>query len=212
MTYTVTDTDDHPATLDGVIYEALGAASVCWEDMTGTGEFQERRAREIGEAVLEYIRTHIAHRPVLRCDDAHLGLATTRELLDELTSRIEVDYHSGGGGLDYTTVAGRPGGEATVVVEGSASFATYGAITGAIVDFDWGDYGLDVVDPHDRYAEWVPDLARAIAGACSSRPMPGDRFVNGNQPGVLTRCHTCAGDGTLHVPDPQQRMLAVEAS
>jgi hypothetical protein len=34
------------------------------------------------------------------CTEAHLGLATTRELLDELTARIE----AGHGGLDYRTV------------------------------------------------------------------------------------------------------------
>lgn len=33
-----------------------------------------------------------------------LGLAKTRELLDELAARIEVDGYNGGGGLDYTTV------------------------------------------------------------------------------------------------------------
>lgn len=38
----------------------------------------------------------------------NLGLATTRQLLDELRARIDVDYASGGGGLDYTTVGGRP--------------------------------------------------------------------------------------------------------
>lgn len=37
----------------------------------------------------------------------HLGLATTRELLAELTARIETDFVMGGGGLDYTTVDGR---------------------------------------------------------------------------------------------------------
>lgn len=37
-----------------------------------------------------------------------LGLATTRELLKELTARIETDYAVGGGGLDYSTVKGRP--------------------------------------------------------------------------------------------------------
>ena len=40
--------------------------------------------------------------------EAHLGLATTRQLLDELRTRIEVDYFVGGGGLDYTTMSGRP--------------------------------------------------------------------------------------------------------
>lgn len=39
---------------------------------------------------------------------ANLGLATTAQLLDEIRARIEVDYHAGGGGLEYTTVRGRP--------------------------------------------------------------------------------------------------------
>jgi hypothetical protein len=41
----------------------------------------------------------------------NLGLATTRELLAEISTRIEVDGASGGGGLDYTTVGGRPARE-----------------------------------------------------------------------------------------------------
>jgi hypothetical protein len=41
-------------------------------------------------------------------DKANLGLATTRELLDELRARIEIDYFAGGGGLGYSTVKGRP--------------------------------------------------------------------------------------------------------
>ena len=38
---------------------------------------------------------------------ANLGWATTRDLLAELSARIEVDGYVGGGGLDYSTVAGR---------------------------------------------------------------------------------------------------------
>jgi hypothetical protein len=50
-------------------------------------------------------------------EKANLGLATTRELLDELRARIEVDYYAGGGGLDYTTVGGRPGIERNIMPE-----------------------------------------------------------------------------------------------
>jgi hypothetical protein len=39
---------------------------------------------------------------------ANLGLATTHQLLDEIAARIDVDYASGGGGLGYSTVHGRP--------------------------------------------------------------------------------------------------------
>jgi len=38
----------------------------------------------------------------------NLGLATTAQLLDEIRARIDHDYFAGGGGLDYTTVDGRP--------------------------------------------------------------------------------------------------------
>ena len=41
-------------------------------------------------------------------DRPNLGLATTEELLVELRTRIEIDWYSGGGGLGYSTVAGRP--------------------------------------------------------------------------------------------------------
>ena len=39
---------------------------------------------------------------------SNLGCATTRQLLAELSARIEIDYSNGGGGLDYSTVEGRP--------------------------------------------------------------------------------------------------------
>lgn len=38
----------------------------------------------------------------------NLGLATTEELLNEIKARIEVDYFQGGGGMQYSTVKGRP--------------------------------------------------------------------------------------------------------
>lgn len=39
------------------------------------------------------------------------------------------------------------------------------AIRAAILDFDFEGYGLHDVDPTSEYAEWVGDLAAAIAGA-----------------------------------------------
>jgi hypothetical protein len=43
------------------------------------------------------------------------------------------------------------------------------AVAAAIRQFDFGDYGLDIVDPNSEYAEWVPDLASAIV---SNLPTP----------------------------------------
>jgi hypothetical protein len=46
------DADD----LTAAVYQAVGAASVCWSDMTGTGTFREDRARHVAEELLSYIR------------------------------------------------------------------------------------------------------------------------------------------------------------
>lgn len=45
-------------TLESAIGEAIGAASVCWENMSGTGVFDEVRARQIVDALLEFVKTH----------------------------------------------------------------------------------------------------------------------------------------------------------
>jgi hypothetical protein len=39
---------------------------------------------------------------------ANLGLATTMELMQEVMTRIAIDYNNGGGGLNFSTVRGRP--------------------------------------------------------------------------------------------------------
>lgn len=43
-------------TIESAVHQALGAASVCWENMSGTGVFQSDRAVEIAEALLSEIR------------------------------------------------------------------------------------------------------------------------------------------------------------
>jgi hypothetical protein len=46
-------TEDRPQlTEQELIFQALGAASTCWEDMSGTGVFDSERARSIGNALL----------------------------------------------------------------------------------------------------------------------------------------------------------------
>lgn len=102
MTFEFDLEEDGTLPLETAVFQALGAASVCWDSMDGTGVFQSERAKEIGDALIAKIRKD-THGP-------YLGLATTRDLLDEIRSRIEVDYFVGGGGLDYSTVGGRPEG------------------------------------------------------------------------------------------------------
>lgn len=92
--------EDGSLPLATAVFQALGAASMCWEDVMLAGIFDSTRAKEIGDALLERIDEEDG-RPLL-------GYATTQQLLDELTARIRVDYYAGGGGLQYSTVKGRP--------------------------------------------------------------------------------------------------------
>lgn len=77
--------------IEEAVFQALGAASVCWEQLP-SGVFNGERAEQVGKALLNEVLV------------PRLGLATTRELLDELRARIE----TGAVGLDYTTVGGTP--------------------------------------------------------------------------------------------------------
>lgn len=42
-------------TLQTAVYEAIGAASVCWESMEGTGTFDDDRATEIAQALVDFV-------------------------------------------------------------------------------------------------------------------------------------------------------------
>lgn len=50
-------TPEHDGSLpiETAVFQAIGAASVCWESMSGTGVFDSDRAKQIGERLLEVI-------------------------------------------------------------------------------------------------------------------------------------------------------------
>lgn len=100
---------DGSLSVRSAIFQALGRASTCWENMSGTGVFDSTHAKEVGDALILELGLD-SEETSSKCDGPHLGLATTRRLLDEIYARIEIDYHRGGGGLDYATVTGRPKG------------------------------------------------------------------------------------------------------
>lgn len=56
MTFTFAVQEGEPLTLAEAVGQAVGAASVCWEDMTGTGVFDEARAREIAAALETFVQ------------------------------------------------------------------------------------------------------------------------------------------------------------
>lgn len=47
-------------TLDNAVFQALSAASMCWDSVQDAGSFQSTRAKQIGDTLLTYIRTHYA--------------------------------------------------------------------------------------------------------------------------------------------------------
>lgn len=85
--------DQDPTTLPEVIRQGVGAASVCWESMEGTGIFDEARANLISEEIIDWVKAMY--------EKPNLGLATTGELLDELQARAVM-----GGYINHRTVDG----------------------------------------------------------------------------------------------------------
>lgn len=67
--------------LVSAVYMAIGAGSVCWENMAGAGVFQDARAREIGEALLVVIRDRIDGRVKDALQDINRGLIPQRFIL-----------------------------------------------------------------------------------------------------------------------------------
>jgi hypothetical protein len=39
---------------ESAVFQALGFASLCWEDMSGAGVFQSDKAKEAGDALVAY--------------------------------------------------------------------------------------------------------------------------------------------------------------
>ena len=48
--------EGEPLTIEEAVGQALGAASVCWENMEGTGVFDDQLAKAIYDALLAEIR------------------------------------------------------------------------------------------------------------------------------------------------------------
>lgn len=61
--------DDGTLPVPAAVWQALGAASVCWDTMAGTGVFHEAQANRIGEALLAVIQDEIHHAVVKAIHD-----------------------------------------------------------------------------------------------------------------------------------------------
>lgn len=49
---------DRCESIDDYVFQALGAASVCWDDVSGAGVFDSERAVAIGQALLIKIKEY----------------------------------------------------------------------------------------------------------------------------------------------------------
>lgn len=99
---------------EAAIYQAIGAASTCWENMSGAGVFDDRRAKAIGEGLIAHLNSDEsipddmpnAGVGTIECHTAHLGLASNHELIMELMARSEVSREAGKAWPNYTAVKG----------------------------------------------------------------------------------------------------------
>lgn len=47
-----------PPTVQEAVGQAIGRASVCWDNMRGAGVFQDQDARRVSEELVAWIETH----------------------------------------------------------------------------------------------------------------------------------------------------------
>lgn len=59
MTFEFSREEDGSLSLQSAVFQALGYASVCWEDMSGTGVFQDQDAKEVGDALIAFIENEL---------------------------------------------------------------------------------------------------------------------------------------------------------
>lgn len=64
---------EYPAVLDqeleGAVFQALGAASVCWESLQEAGVFDSTRAKQIGEELVGIIVQYAQSYPCAHTSD-----------------------------------------------------------------------------------------------------------------------------------------------
>ena len=80
--------------IEKIVGEAIGEGSMCWSE-TPKGIFDSEDARRIVEETAQKIFELTEKEPL----KPSLGVATTRELIEEIKARIEVE-----GKLDYRTI------------------------------------------------------------------------------------------------------------
>lgn len=78
------------------VFQAIGAASSCWDNLSGAGVFESELAAKVGEELMKDIIG------LTRLGQASLGCATNKELETELHTRAQFGHTE----PDYRTVDG----------------------------------------------------------------------------------------------------------
>lgn len=78
-----------------LIFQALGAASVCWEKIEGAGVFDSDRAKRIGDELLSELEAQPLQTDKVLTDDlgAHIRLGTAPSVptVDQMTEALAVE-------------------------------------------------------------------------------------------------------------------------
>lgn len=73
--------------IEGAVYQALGAASLCWEDMSATGIFQSDEATQIAQGLLRFIAYREASTRA-ELEGVQAGVRRLKELRDEARAEV----------------------------------------------------------------------------------------------------------------------------
>lgn len=68
------------------VFVSLGEASSCWDHLDRAGAFDAARAKAIGDDLVKFIEGHVLK--------PNLGMATTAELLEEVSTRMAITQNS----------------------------------------------------------------------------------------------------------------------
>lgn len=91
--FTFSPDHDGSLSIKSAVFQALGAASVCWDDMIGTGVFDSDRAKRIGDALVAEIASRSA--ATGEVDQERLYASPTADVWAEEFAKVRPDVDQG---------------------------------------------------------------------------------------------------------------------
>lgn len=101
-TFDLLTSEGEPESREAAVFQAIGAATVCWEDMSGTGIFQDEKARAIADGLLAWLdendRSRFPHGELETFRKIH---DTSQRLRDKLEAEPSEDLWSHDAALNH---------------------------------------------------------------------------------------------------------------